>query len=560
MPVDVPSGPSTFPSARRTDPECATVDCSGRVRRLAHALWGQPVQTTVQPGEAGRDARAVLTWDAVVDPVLHLPPGINPRADLPLAMAAHAAAHVRFGGARQPRAGLKPLQQALLGALEDARVEWCAMQELPGLRAVWWPFHAEAAAHRGTSFEDLLGRLSAQLLDPSHEDPHAWVTRVRHLFFGPDGRSLALQTPQQVRHAASVLGNDIGQMRMPFDARAYAVHPRYRDDNTHLWLPDDSLPPSEVPLRADTTPLEEETRASSSSFRSEPDAVHAEWDHRINRYRPNWCSVYGGTAPAGPPAWAPAELAQPQRLLARRLASLNGSSRHGSSRATEGDELHHAALVDGAVDLRARRTPDPRIHRRPTRPSPPLAVLLLLDASVSTARQSEHEGELLARFQLTASVASLALQRLGHRSSVWAFSSQGRHRIEMPCLKSWDEEMPALPPLRGGGSTRLGVALRHALHLSALDARRHPGWRRVVVLLTDGEAHDVDVHDPAYLPADWLQATREAAGQGVAVRALAFERGSVGALVAALGRDGVRLCRTQAELPQVLAQLLTITS
>lgn len=523
---------------------------------MARALWGRPLQTTVQAGEERAGARAVLTLDARTDPVLHLPAGAEFHNDLPLATAAHAAAHLRFGGNPQTRSGLKPVQQVLLAVLEDARVEWLAMQELPGLRTVWWPFHADAAALQGAGFEALLARLSAQLLDPTRDDPHAWVARVRRMFFERDGCSLALKTAGQVRDAASVLGNDIGQMRLPFNARTYNVHARYRDDNTHLWLPDDSLPPSDVPLQADAVPpTDGASSASPQSMHAEPDAVHAEWDHRIGRYRPRWCSVYEGPSPSGPPAWAPGALASGQRRLARRLAGLGGAVQRSSVRSMDGDELHPAALVDTALDLRIQRTPDPRIHRRESRPVPPLAVLLLLDASASTG---EREGEVLARIQRTAATAGLALQKLGHRCGVWAFSSQGRHRIDMPCLQHWDEVLPNMARLQGAGSTRLGAAVRHALHLSAQDACAHPGWRRVVLLLTDGEPHDVDVHDPAYLPADLQRAAREATARGVAVRALVFERGDVSALTAALGRGSVRHCNTQTELPRVLARLLAL--
>jgi nitric oxide reductase activation protein len=106
----------------------------------------------------------------------------------------------------------------------------------------------------------------------------------------------------------------------------------------------------------------------------------------------------------------------------------------------------------------------------------------------------------------------------------------------------------------------MGAALRHAVQLSVQDEHLNPGWRRVVVMLTDGEPHDVDVHDPAYLPADLQRAAREAAGQGVAVRALVFEPGEGGALAAVLGPNCVRRCRTQADLPRTLTQLLTVSA
>jgi len=527
------------------------------VRRVARALWDRPLQTALQAGEPHADRRAVLTIDAQADPVLHLPAAQDSTNDLPLAVAAHAAAHLRFGGEPQPRKGLKPVQQALLGVLEDARVEWLALQELPGLRAVWWRSHAEAAALRGAGFEDLLARLSACLLDPAHEDPHAWVARVRRMFFEPDGQTLALRRPAQVREAASLLGNDIGQMRLPFNARTYTVHARYRDDNTHLWLPDASLPPSDTSLQADAAPPTEDAPAASpEAARTEPDAVHAEWDHRIRRYRPRWCSVYGGGAPSGPPAWPPGALAQGQRQLAQRLAALGGPWRRGSGRSAEGDELHHAALIDSALDLRGLRTPDPRIHRRPWRPVPPLAVLLLLDASASTDRGDGLGADLLACMQRSAATAALALQHLGHRSSLWAFSSRGRHHVEMPCLKHWDEPLPAVSRLRGAGSTRLGAALRHALHLCEADARRHSGWQRVVVVLTDGEPHDIDVHDPDYLGADLQRAAHEARALGVSVRALLFQPGTADVLNKALGRESVRSCTAPTRFTSALTHLL----
>lgn len=313
-------------------------------------------------------------------------------------------------------------------------------------------------------------------------------------------------------------------------------------------------------MQADPAPPTEAAPAATPEpSRTEPDAVHAEWDHRIGRYRPRWCSVYGGAVPPGPAAWPPGTLAPAERALARRLAAIGGPWRRVGGRAVDGDDWHHAALIDSVLDLHGRRTPDPRIHHRLGRATPPLAVLLVLDASASTHRGDEAGVELLARMQRSAATAALALQRLGHRSGLWAFSSQGRHRIDMPCLKHWDQSLPALARLPGGGSTRLGAAVRHALHLCALDARQHPGWRRAVVLLTDGEAHDIDVHDPDYLPADLARAAREARARGVAVRALVFEPGDAGALAASLGPASVRSCAKTSHLPQALKHLLAAT-
>ncbi len=57
------------------------------------------------------------------------------------AAAAHAAAHRIFGAPRWKVGSLKPVQIALIGLMEDARVEALAMRSFAGLRRLWAPFH-----------------------------------------------------------------------------------------------------------------------------------------------------------------------------------------------------------------------------------------------------------------------------------------------------------------------------------------------------------------------------------------------------------------------------------
>ena len=218
------------------------------------ALWGLPARLVVLADEEVRPP--ILTGGPEglpgSTPTLHLP-----RASMALsrrwaeAVVSHAAAHQRFGAVPQARAGLKPVQQALYGVLEDARVEALACAELPGLRGLWQGFHAGPDALQGLGFEALLARLARVLLDPGWHDPHPWVQKVRRGVQGPDGQGLLRATPATLRQSASVLGHDIGQMRLPFNPRTYCPHPTYRDDNQHLWCWDPDLPPSDLPLQGE---------------------------------------------------------------------------------------------------------------------------------------------------------------------------------------------------------------------------------------------------------------------------------------------------------------------
>lgn len=484
---------------------------------LLRLLW--PGDWRLQPlppsgDEAGADARPVIRPPVDGAPaVLYLPAAAH--AGWP-AMVAHAAAHRRFGGPPQPRRGFKPVQQALLGVLEDARVEWLACAELPGLRAWWRPFHVGEQARQGQGFEDLLARLSACLLDPDRQDPHPWIARVRQVFFERDGRTLALRTPQAVREAASRLGHDIGQMRLPFNARSYRVHARYRDDNLHLWQPSDedrdalTLPDLQDPPDACPPPP---PYSPEAWVLGEPVARYPEWDHRIGRYRPDWVTVHemhilAGAAPSGPDDAGVGALLRQSRRWRPALG-------RGGGRDHEGDALHPAALVEYALARRAGQAPDARVWRRPAPRPRSQGVLLLVDASVSTAAE-------LGAWQQQVRQAAWVLQRMGQHSAVWAFGSDGRHRVRLQRLKDWGERCEAVSwgRLQTGGSTRLGAVLRHAARLCAQGMRRQGLETCTVLLLTDGELHDIDVHDSRYLGADLLQALRELRARGVRVQAL----------------------------------------
>lgn len=544
------------------------------------ALWNitpriAPLQAS--PGEADVPPRPILSGGATR--VLHLPLHAPFAAHETWRQAAgsHAAAHWQFGGPPIPRGGLKPVQQALLGVLEDARVEWLAVQAFPGLRALWLPFHEGPGALQGNGFDALLGRLARSLLDPTYCDAHPWVAKARGVFFSAEGSVPLLLTPEAVRQAASLLGADIGQMRLPFNARTYRVHAAYRDDNSQLWLQDADLPPSDTPLEggegASAEPddaaavpmLVQASPTPSGDARAEapvqaPVAVYREWDYVIGRYRPAWCQVF---SPNPLEHGIQVHPISPPRRLVRALATLQGAAARSGRRAPEGDELHFGAVVEARIARHLRQPSDARIYRAVLRPAPPLAVLLLVDASASTARYSDGaRTPLLQEFLDAALKASAALQTLGHRSALWAFSSAGRRRVEMPCLKSWEESAQTpvvgrrIAAMRSAGSTRLGAALRHAMAVCADDALRQPGWQRVIVLVTDGEPHDIDVPHPRYLSADLHRATLEAHHRGLAVRALTLPPGDPKAMSKIFGVGSCASIRHATELPRALSALL----
>lgn len=508
------------------------------------SLWNvAPTLLDIPAHEAGRPFLSPLG--------LHLPTHapVGAAGNWFQAAAAHAAAHLVYSQHRFDPAGLGPVPQALLGTLEDARVEWFACRELPGLRRLWLPFHALVLSDT-PSFEDLLRRLARSLLDPQYRDPHPWVAKGRKLFFLDDACDmLALPQPQALRQAASRLGHDIGQMRLQFNARLYQVAPVYRDDNSCLWLAD--------PRRADTShemasgPQDHGT--SSGQVPVAPAAQlhrYPEWDRLVPMYRPDWCAVLDAparavTPDAGQAPWPHRHIVVPpgpRIRLARQL---------------DGDEFDLDALVQAWVARHSGEALEPRVHRQTQRAAHAGATLLLIDASASTAQPFDGtDASVLSATRGAALRCAQAIQRAAGSCAIHSFCSDGRHAVHYERVKDFDEALDAhsvarLMGVRSQLSTRLGAALRHATRLIAT---RQRGLRRIL-LLTDGKPQDVDVYDPHYLVEDARQAVREAARRGVLIQCLTLDRTALRALTRVFGPGQVHALSKLEALPAALNRL-----
>ncbi|MEO8296760.1 MAG: hypothetical protein ABI574_03045 [Burkholderiales bacterium] len=467
-----------------------------------------------------------------------------PQAEqLYFAAVAHAAAHLVYGGPAAPVGSFKPLQQVLMGLLEDTRVEQLALRALPGLRRLWLPLH-DATPDHGGAVPALLARLARALIDPAHADPHPWIRKARQLV-----EAGALTEPLRLRAAASLLGHDIGQMRLQFDVRCWVATPAYRDDNAHLWLPEQ--PPPEQPPAVQAGARSEGARAvtgdaparlhldpeaaaeaapapterpdgASAPVAASPAAsscVYREWDDLIGRYREAWVTVIEQPVGASPQVAAtplPPGDARLQRLL--RVSPIEPLLRRRGLR--EGDLLDLDAAIERTIDQRAgRHGRDRGLYARREQRRHDLAVLLLLDLSRSVLQPlSGHPQGVLPLIRAAAGLAAQAIEQAGDRCAIDGFCSDGRQRVNYLQLKAFDEPLDAqvqarLDGLQGACSTRLGAALRHATGRISAERAAH----RLVLVLTDGEPHDIDIHDPRYLVADARRAVQEAAAGRVTV-------------------------------------------
>lgn len=520
-----------------------------RLRLYLRALWDRDV--TMRP-KAMRDERIerhrpFLDGGSVYFPDAYPAHAGGTSVELYRAAAAHAAAHLAFTPGRIKVGNYKPIKIIVVSLLEDARVELLAIRTFPGLRDLWGRFHTVTAAS-GATFEVLAARLARALLDPEYPDDSPWVARGRNLVRDNLHR---LHDPQLAVELASPLANDIGQMRLQFNFKTYAVQPPYRDDHSFLWdYSDADTPPPQLeddddivveeqktnPQEAPQTPeseLKEAQVDDPDPDKADQDSSHtialemvvrsvnyAEWDYLIGMERPAWCTLFEKQPVAGNTGEIDEVLRRDDALLNRIKALIRGAQIQRSVRLRkqhDGDRIDLDQAIRAAIDLRSGHDPDPRINMRSARRGRDLAVLVLMDLSKSTGDfVAAAQGSVLELEKEAVALLAEAMHDLGDKFALHGFTSNGRRDVTYYRFKDFDApyDSAAKSYLAGAQpqlSTRMGPAIRHAGQWLRFQACE----RKLLLMITDGEPSDVDVYDRDYLTYDAKKAVESLTRYGV---------------------------------------------
>jgi nitric oxide reductase NorD protein len=557
-------------------------DVERTLKAFATALWGRP---PILRGAGPADGRPTPRRASFAGGIVRVPQvfrGVPASAAPQLfrACVAHASAHLALSPERFAVASLKPLQIALIGLIEDARIETLAMRRFPGLRRLWAPFHVAAPAGVSTA-PSLLARLARALFDPAYLEDDGFVAKGRALFGAEAER---LDDPSLSRRIGGLLGNDLGQMRVQFNTRTYVVEPVYRDDGHGLWDVDD---PSQISTDAIDLVVEaaritqrddpdeadrrhdEAGRAPPATGRAReapPDdrgiviATYPEWDRAAGVERPDWTTVRDVTPVLGDDRRIDAALDRVQAVRARIHRLVRGAriGRHErQKRRPDGPELDLDAALDAAIAIRTGEIPDGRIYRTTVRRRRDLAVMILIDVSESTRDHAGAVGgTVLDVERLAVAVLGEALSARGDPFALRAFASAGREAVRVTRIKDFGESYDAMAKARLAGlapglSTRIGAALRHA-GAEIASVRSH---RKLILVLTDGEPSDIDVTDPRDLVDDARRATLALKARGIDVVGVTLDPSGAGSGATVFGRGHHMPVRRLEELPSRLAAL-----
>jgi nitric oxide reductase NorD protein len=220
------------------------------------------------------------------------------------------------------------------------------------------------------------------------------------------------------------------------------------------------------------------------------------------------------------------------------------------SRLEDGSDIDVEQYVSHYIDLTTGEAAEPRIFRELLPSSRDVTTALLLDGSSSLGI---HGGRIFQLELACADALSRAMKLARERHGVFVFTGNTRHRVEVRCLKDF-EDPRFVPPsrlgLQAGGYTRLGAPLRHLT--SRLLAQ--PSERRLLIVIGDGLISD-DGYEGRYAWADAAHAVEEANDAGVSVYYVGVGPTRVDPLPEVFGPRRSQRIRRVEELPRVLAHV-----
>jgi len=540
--------------------------------------------------------------------ILHLPDALDDYGEVAglevyRATAAHMASHMVYSSAPISAEGLSPAQMFFIGLVEDARVEYKAIKEFPGLKKLWrnlMEVPGEEKPEHPTM--PILEKFSLMLLDETASSGDQELNVIAKKFHDE------IEARQDDNNFSWHLGLEVFNL---FSARKEVPSLRileridipYRDDNRYVWEFEEFnweteyeyVPASQRQVRRQVSviemanevdcelagddaqeiwtcstnmrPYEDDLTDDQVSFNDmwgkEPvsDPFHyQEWDYQIQLHRPDWVTVYERRQPRGHVEDIQ-EIIDEYKPVAHRIKQIiDLLTPEGVQRVRnmeDGDEIDINAAIDAMIAIRMGEQPNTRITMRNVLKSRDLAVVVLMDLSESTNEaMAGSDKTVLQLTREAATLVSTAINGIGDPFALHGFASDGRHDVQYYRFKDFnqnfdDEAKSRLAGMKGNLSTRMGAALRHAgVHLM-----KQPERRKLILLVTDGEPADIDERDPQHLRHDTKKAVEELYSMGVLTYCLTLDPNADDYVKRIFGENNYTIVDNVDRLPEKLPTL-----
>ncbi|MCL2722931.1 MAG: hypothetical protein FWD69_00700 [Polyangiaceae bacterium] len=249
-----------------------------------------------------------------------------------------------------------------------------------------------------------------------------------------------------------------------------------------------------------------------------------EWDAKRHDYLRAWCTVYPTQVSAVDLVWHQEPLVRHRRKIdeLRKCIEVARTRRAVERRQRDGEAIDLDAVVRHLSSLRADDCGAPRLYVQRRRKERDVALLVLLDVSLSSdAWVSDRRVLDVAREAVL--VLGEVTSTLGDTIQIFAFASHTRTACRVFEIMGhgtpWPVGRAHLGAMQPQGYTRIGPALRHATSLLARRPERH----KLLLMIGDGKPTDYDRYEGKHGILDVRQAVREADRVGVRIHALTID-------------------------------------
>ncbi|HNO48764.1 MAG TPA: VWA domain-containing protein, partial [Chitinophagales bacterium] len=249
-----------------------------------------------------------------------------------------------------------------------------------------------------------------------------------------------------------------------------------------------------------------------------------EWDFKNRKYLVDYCKVYPKSQVKTDTIYYKNTLTKYRTILVslrKMLTSVNNKMQQ-QRRQIQGELFDLDALTDLYTAIHSKVSPDERIYLSQRKKDKDIAILLLLDISLSS--DGYAAGKRIIDVEKDVSILfGEILNEFNIEFSIDGFSSKTRNFSTYITLKDfnedWNKAKYKIGAVEPNGYTRIGPALRHAgARLSKTEAKNK--W---IILLSDGKPNDYDRYEGQHGINDVKQALRELNEAKINSYALAIE-------------------------------------
>ena len=577
------------------------IDTQRKLNFYLRALWGRDF--FLRPtGADYTDFRPYI--DAHI---LHMPDAVDAIGEvsgleLYRATAAHMAAHIFYTTSPISAEQLSPAQMFFIGFIEDARIEYKATKDIPGLKKLWrslLDMEYEGDIEHPTML--VLERIALMLLDSSVKSDDHDLNVFCEQFHS------RIEEEQDNNQFSWHMGMELFNLfstrkEVPSLRILERIRIPYRDDNRFVWefeeftfeTFNEYVASSQRQVRKTVSVVEmanevdcelagddaqeiwtcetemfpyeddlENTKSFNDMWGKEPisDPFHyQEWDYQIQLHRPDWVTVYERRQAKGNPEDIEKILTAHKPIAHRIKQIIDLLTPEGVQRVRnmeDGDEIDINAAVDAMISIRMGEQPNPRITMRNVLKNRDLSVVILMDLSESTNEKVEgSEKTVLELTREAATLVSTAINGIGDPFAVHGFASDGRHDVQYFRFKDFnqhfdDDAKSRLAGMQGGLSTRMGAAMRHAGH----HLLKQPERRKLLLIVTDGEPADIDERDPQHLRHDTKKAVEELYSKGILSYCLTLDPNADNYVKRIFGANNYTIIDNVERLPEQLPVL-----